>query len=86
MDKGVDGFEKNKHVGTIFCDLPKAFDCVSHSTLLNKLKSYNFNINSLKLLSSYLSNCKQYVQINNNEFEIMRITYEVPQGSLLGPI
>ena len=49
----------------IFIDLTKAFDTVNHSILLNKLQHYGIRGNVHKLFTSYLSNRKQYVKVNN---------------------
>jgi hypothetical protein len=43
-------------VGSIFCDLEKAFDCVDHDILLSKLKFYGINGNDHALYESYLNN------------------------------
>jgi hypothetical protein len=39
----------------IFCDLEKAFDCVNHDLLMEKLKFYGIVGNAYALIKSYLS-------------------------------
>ena len=63
--------------GALLTDLSKAFDCLPHELLIDKLDAYGFDKSSLKLLHSYLSNRKQRVKIN---------VFGVPQGAILGPL
>ena len=72
--------------GTIFIDLSKAFDTLSYDILLYKLKFYGISGVEYKLLSSYLSNRKQYVMFNNKNSEFTEIRTGVPQGSILGSL
>ena len=67
-------------------DLSKAFDSLSHDILLNKLAYYGVKNLANNLLRSYLSNRKQYVQIDDINFSIVSINPGVPQGSILGPL
>jgi hypothetical protein len=48
-----------KHVGGIFCDLTKAFDCVNHEVFLAKLNFYGIRGLSEDLFRSYLTNRTQ---------------------------
>ena len=78
--------DDHKIPGTIFIDLSKAFDALSYDILLYKLKFYEISGVEYKLLSSYLSNRKQYVMFNNKNSEFTEIRTGVPQGSILGPL
>lgn len=80
------GFECKLMTGAVFCDLSKAFDCVSHSILLNKLTYYGFSDHSVSLLTSYLTNRRQFVSLRGACSGTVPITSGVPQGSVLGPI
>jgi len=77
-------------VGGTFCDLRKAFDCVDHGILLNKLLKYGIIGKSHKLISSYLANRYQSIIIAgkcktfNSEWKLIK--QGVPQGSILGPL
>jgi hypothetical protein len=51
-------------VGGIFCDLEKAFDCVNHEFLMNKLEFYGVTGKFFSLIQSYLENRYQRVVIN----------------------
>ena len=72
--------------------MQKAFDCVNHKILLDKLKFYGMVEKFYSLIKSYLdtrikkvvvhnTNIKQNISSNWEEFK-----NGVPQGSILGPL
>ena len=71
---------------SIFLDLSNAFDTLDHTILLLKLKHYEMNGISYNLLSTYLTNMKQYVQFESSCSEMLDTQYGVPQRSILGPL
>ena len=71
---------------TVYIDLAKAFDTVSHNKLLYKLHKYCITGNILQWFSSYLNNRKQRVKLCNTFSSYSGVTSGVPQGSCIGPL
>ena len=67
-------------------DLSKAFDCLPHNILLEKLSAYGLSTKSVSLFSSYLSDRKQQIKIGQIVSKWGDISKGGPQGSVLGPI
>lgn len=82
----LDRLEKKLATIGVFLDFSKAFDCIDHGILLDKLFSYGFRGVSFSLLRSYLQYRCQYVSINDHKSSILEILCGVPQGSILGPL
>jgi hypothetical protein len=77
-------------VGGILWDLQKAFDCVNHDILLTKLEFYGITGITHKLIKPYLQGRCQRVFLNDHSSSSCsnwgKITYGVPQGSILHPL
>ena len=78
-------------MGGIFCDLEKAFDCVNHDRLLEKIKYHGITGTAYKLIQSYLGNRYQRTAIkeknSNKLFSSWKIAkHGVPQVSVLGTL
>ena len=57
--------DNKKYVGVIMSDLSKAFDCLPHDLLIEKLRLYKFGDSSRMLLESYLKHRFQRVKLEN---------------------
>ena len=78
--------EKNQYVAAVLMDLSKAFDCLPHDILLDKLSAYGMSTDSVSLLESYLSSRKQQIKINGILSSWSDIQKGIPQGSILVPL
>lgn len=76
---------ENEKTLTIFLDLAKAFDSISHELLLGKIEKYGIRGVALDWLKSYLSDRKALVKIDKTLSSPEQVKYGVPQGTVLGP-
>ena len=60
-----DKLDKHKVIGAVAMDLGKAFDCLPHDLILEKLEFYGLDEKAVALLRSYLSPRYQRVKLGN---------------------
>ena len=70
----------------VYFDLSKAFDRVSHSLLLSKLRCLGVDSKTLGWIESYLSGRSFRVKIGSTRSQLYPASSGVPQGSVLGPL
>ena len=76
------------HLTTLIgLDLSAAFDTISHSILLGRIRD-EFGVSGapLRWLQSYLTDRRHYVKLGRHCSSTVQCTAGVPQGSVLGPI
>ena len=71
---------------SVFFDLKKAFDTVSHDRLIEKLHILGFRNITLDFFRSYLQGRTQRTKVENCISEPKSLSWGVLQGSVLGPI
>ena len=85
LEKWESAVDKGKCFGTLLTDLSKAFDCISHELVLEKIHAYSFRLRALRLIHSNLTNRKQRTRVNDDYSSWEEILLEVPQESILKP-
>ena len=78
--------DNHRVFAAVMTDLSKAFHCIFHELLVVKLHAYGFDESSLKVIISYLKNRTQTTKVGSSFSELLNIIYDVPQGSILGPL
>ena len=72
--------------GVSVTDFLKASDCVSHDLLAVKLNEYGLETTVMHLVFDYLTNRKQQTKIDCHSNSEKKPFFEVPHGSILGPL
>ena len=85
-EKIRESLDNNEYSCGVFLDFQKAFDTVNHNILLKKLHHYGIRGITNDWFKSYLNNRTQQTKVNDSISEKIKITYGVPQGSILGPL
>ena len=70
----------------VFLDLKKAFYTVNHNILLKKLSFYGIRGCMQDWFAPYLCSRSQTTSITSYVPDRIKISYGVPQGSILGPL
>jgi hypothetical protein len=76
---------KGNLCGAVFIDLRKAFDTISHSSIITKLPEYGITGNEKEWLTNYLFGRTQCVIYESCTSSVYPVLCSVPQGSILGP-
>jgi len=90
----IDSIEEGQFVTALFLDYSKAFDCLGHNLISEKLAALGVTGLENRWFVSYLEGRSQVVEIQHTTSGVAStfrsspqpITRGVPQGSVLGPI
>ncbi len=76
--------DKRLSVIAVFLDMKRAFETIDRKRLLEKLRAFGFDSNSVKWFENYLDNRRQCTVVNNSTSSEIVNDLGVPQGSVIG--
>ena len=85
LDAWTEAIEDGHYVDCVYMDLMKAFDKVPHKRLMTKLKHYGITGKTFECTCDFLSNRKQYIELNGNCSKWYNVISGIPQGTVFRP-
>ena len=86
LEAWTSALDDGYRVDVIYLDYRKAFDSMSHSRLLDKLRGYGIHGRWLNWIVEFLRSRKMRVRVRNDFSDWMDVLSGVPHGSVLGPL
>ena len=84
-DHILQSFDNKQYTLGIFLDFTKAFETVNHEILLQKLQHIGVRGVAFNWFKNYLDQREQFVMFNGHKSSIVKLSYSIPQDSILGP-
>ena len=85
-DDIIAAMDKGEITIAVMADFSKAFHTVAYETVLQKLHQFGFCKHTLKWFASYLSERKQFVQIDDRKSREFEVTFGVPWPGIIQPL
>ena len=85
IDDWASSINMKRQTDVIILDFSKAFDKVSHTKLLHKIRHYGITSNTNNWIKAFLGNRSQQVVVNGQASNPAAVLSGVPQGTVLGP-
>lgn len=86
VDDWLQNIDDGNITAVCFLDVEKCFNSINHNILIEKLKWYGLDEQTINLFRSYLYKRKQAVYHNDELSDWKEVNIGVPQGSVLGPL